>query len=56
MSPTWGIFLLWMVAVVTVLIDKACDDIWRTNWWRSGVIIVVGYLAFSAIARHGVAW
>ena len=56
MSPTWGIFVLWMVAVVTGLIDRACDDIWDDNWWRTGVIIVVGYLTFATIARHGVAW
>ena len=55
-SPAWGVFTLWMVAAAIHLIDRACDDIWGTNWWRSMAIIVVGYLAFSTIALHGVAW
>ena len=56
MSPTWGIFVLWAVAVVAGMIDRAADDIWGENWWRSAVIFGFGYIAFSTIARHGVAW
>ena len=56
MSPALGVFVLWMVAAAIHLIDRACDDIWGTNWWRSMAIILVGYVAFSTIALHGVAW